>query len=98
NPATRLSVLVGDNVNRTNDPTFDQVVTELLATSLEQSRFLMLYPRPRASFVLQLMHKPSDAPIDQTVGLEICQREGLSALLTSSVTKLGDAYVLLLSL
>ena len=97
-PPTRLSVLVGDNVNRTSDPTFDQVVTELLATSLEQSRFLMLYPRPRAAFVLQLMHKPPDTPIDQTAGLEICQREGLSALLTSSVTKLGDAYVLLLSL
>ena len=98
NPPQRLSVLLGDTVNRTGDATFDATVTELLAVSLEQSRFLTLYPRPRASFVLQLMHKAADTPIDQASGLEICQREGLSALLTSSVAKLGDAYLLLLTL
>ncbi len=97
-PTQRLAVLVGDNLNRTGDVTFDEVVTELLSTSLEQSRFLTLYPRPRAAFVLQLMHKAPNAPIDQAAGLEICQREGLSALLTSSVTKLGQDYMLLLTL
>jgi len=97
-PPSRLSVLVGDDLNRTGDATFDDVVTELLSTSLEQSRFLSLYPRPRAAFVLQLMHKAPDTPIDQTAGLEICQREGLSALMTSSVTKLGRDYILLLTL
>jgi tetratricopeptide (TPR) repeat protein/predicted Ser/Thr protein kinase len=97
-PAQRLSVLVGDTVNRTGDPTFDQIVAELLTTSLEQSRFVSIYPRTRAAFVLQLMKQPPDAPIDEAVGREICQREGLASLLTSQVARLGDAYVLLLRL
>ncbi len=96
--ATRASVLVGDTANRTGEPAFDQTVDELFATSLEQSRFLSIYPRARVGHVLQLMKKPADSIIDETVGLEICQREGLDALATSSVSRLGETYVLLVSI
>jgi hypothetical protein len=44
-----------------------------------------------------MMKRPGSV-VDETVGLEICQREGLSAFITSSVSHLGEAYVLLVSI
>ena len=96
-PAARLSVLVGDTANRTGETAFDKTVGELLATSLEQSRFLAVFPRGRVAQVLQMM-KRSGSVVDESVGLEICQREGLSAFITSSVSRLGEAYMLLVSI
>jgi eukaryotic-like serine/threonine-protein kinase len=94
-PPPELSVLVADTVNRTGDPTFDETLTELLTTSLHQSRFLSIFPRPRAAYVLRLMQRDPATPIDEAVGLEICQREGLSALVATSISPLGSAYLLL---
>jgi tetratricopeptide (TPR) repeat protein/tRNA A-37 threonylcarbamoyl transferase component Bud32 len=65
--AAPLTVLLGAIENRTGDDTYDALLPELLATSLEQSR---------------------------TVGREIAEREGLSAVIRQSLTRLGDSYVL----
>jgi eukaryotic-like serine/threonine-protein kinase len=97
-PAPRppgISVLVGDTVNRTGDATFDDTLTELLTTALNQSRFLAVFPRTRAAFVLRLMQREPGTPIDEAAGLEICQREGLGGLVSASISRLGDAYLLL---
>ena len=63
-------------MNRTGDATFDGTLDELLL-SLNQSRFLSIFPRTRAGYTLRLMKKDPSTPIDEAVGLEICQREGL---------------------
>jgi len=94
-PAERLSVLIGDTVNRTGNAAFDDTLTELLTTSLHQSRFLSLYPRARAAHTLRLMRRDAATPIDEVVGLEICQREGVGALVTASISPLGNTYLLL---
>lgn len=91
-----LPVLVADPVNRTGEAAFDDTVLELLSTSLEQSRTVALYPRTRVGHVLNLMRRDPGAPVDDTVAREVVQREGLAALVTSSVSRLGDAYVLVI--
>jgi tetratricopeptide (TPR) repeat protein len=40
------------------------------------------------------MQRDPVTPIDEAVGREICQREGLSAVVLQSITKLGDSFVL----
>ena len=94
-PATpALSILIGGVVNRTGDTTFDAVLPELLATTLEQSRALSVYPRANLGFVLQRMQRDARTPIDEAVGREICAREGCAAVVLQSITKLGSSYVL----
>jgi len=93
----RTALLVADTVNRTGDDAFDETVVELLSTSLEQSQSLAIYPRTRVSHVLELMRRDAAAPIDAETGREILQREGLGALVTSTVSRLGDSYVLLVT-
>jgi len=94
-PATSLSVLIADTVNRTGNAAFDDTLTELLTASLNQSRFLSVFPRARAAYVLRLMQRDPATPIDEAVGLEICQREGLGALVSASISSLGDTLLLL---
>ena len=97
-PTARLAVLVGDTVNRTGEVAFDGTVGELLSTSLEQSRFISLFPRTRLTYVLGLMQRDPATVVDDGIGREIALREGLGALVTSSVSRLGDSYVLVVSM
>jgi eukaryotic-like serine/threonine-protein kinase len=93
-PATE-QVLIGDFENRTGEAVFDQTLRELLSTSLEQSDYLRVFPYSQLPDVLQRMNKAPGAKIDEEVGREILQREGLQALLSGSISKLGNSYVLL---
>jgi tetratricopeptide (TPR) repeat protein/predicted Ser/Thr protein kinase len=90
----QISALVADTTNRTGDPSFNGTVAELLSTSLEQSKFITVYPRSRVAYMLGLMKREVSTPIDDAVGREICQREGVGALVSSSIGRLGDSYVL----
>ena len=89
----RPVVLVGEFENRTGEPIFDQTLAELLTASLEQSHYVNLFPSSRMADVLQRMEKPLTARIDEQTGREICQREGLQALLFGSISRLGSSYV-----
>ncbi len=90
---SRKTILIGEFDNRTSEAVFDQTLAELLAISLEQSHRLSVFPHSRLPDVLQRMEKPADSRIDERVGLEICQREDLQALLIGSISKIGDGYI-----
>ncbi|MBI1876109.1 MAG: protein kinase [Acidobacteria bacterium] len=89
-----VAVLVADFENRTGEPVFDQTLRELLTTSLEQSRHVDVFPSSRVSDVLRRMGHPGGIRIDESVGREICQREGLQAILLGSISRLGASYVI----
>jgi tetratricopeptide (TPR) repeat protein/predicted Ser/Thr protein kinase len=95
-PAATVSVLIGGVDNRTGDPTFDQMLPELLATTLEQSKTVEVYPPSNLPYVLRRMQRDPGTRIDETIGREICQREGLSAVIVQSITKLGSSFVLVM--
>ncbi len=94
-PAQRVSVLVTDLENRTGDPVFDQTPRELISTALGQSHQVFIFPSSGLPEVLSRMQKPRTVTIDETIGLEICTREGLQSIVSGSVTKLGSSYLLL---
>ncbi len=89
-----LSVLIADFENRTGEPVFDQTMREMLTITLEQSRYVSVFPPNRLPDVLQRMGLPGTARIDEKVGQEICQREGLQAVLLGSISRMGNSYVL----
>jgi serine/threonine protein kinase len=91
------SVLLADFVNTTGDVVFDGTLKQALAVQLEQSPYLNIVPDSKIRDALRLMGRPGDERITNDVAREICERQGIKALLTGSIASLGNHYVLTLS-
>jgi serine/threonine protein kinase/tetratricopeptide (TPR) repeat protein len=90
------SIFIADFVNTTNDPVFDGTLKKALAVDLEQSPYLNVFSDAKARHTLALMGKPSDERITVETAREICQRNGVKALLAGSIASLGSQYVVTL--
>ena len=88
------SILLADFVNTTGDPVFDGTLKQALAVQLEQSPYLNLVPESKIQESLRYMGRPADQRITSDVAREICQREGIKATLTGSISSLGSHYVI----
>jgi len=90
------TILLTDVVNTTGDSVFDGTLKQGLAVQLGQSPFLNLFPDARIRQTLRLMGHSPDDRVTAEIGREICQRQGLKALITGSIASLGTHYVLTL--
>jgi len=90
------SILLTDFVNTTGDPVFDGTLKKALAVDLEQSPFLNVFPEARVRQTLKFMGRTGDERITTEIGREICQRDGIKALLVGSIASLGSQYVVTL--
>ena len=90
------TILLADIVNTTGDSVFDGTLKQGLAVQLGQSPFLNLFSDTRVRQTLRLMGRSQDERVTAEVGREICQRQGLKALITGSIASLGSHYVLTL--
>jgi serine/threonine protein kinase/tetratricopeptide (TPR) repeat protein len=92
----RDTILVTDFVNTTGEPVFDGTLKQALAVHLGQTPFLNLFPEDRVRETLRFMGRSPDDRITRDVGREICQRQGLKAMLTGTIATLGSHYVITL--
>ena len=90
------TALVADFVNTTGDPVFDDTLRKALTVGLLQSPFLNVFSDEKSRQTLKLMGKSPDDRITAEIGREICQRNGVKALLVGSVANLGSQYVITL--
>jgi eukaryotic-like serine/threonine-protein kinase len=90
------SILVADFVNTTADPVWDVTLRKALAVDLGQSPYLNVFPDQRARRTLQFMGRSPDDRVTTDTGREICQREGIKAMLTGTIASVGSQYVLTL--
>lgn len=90
------TILLADFVNTTGDPEFDGALKQALAVQLEQSPFLNIFPVERVQDTLKLMNRKPDVQVTRDVAREICERQGLKAMLVGSIAPLGSHYVLTL--
>jgi eukaryotic-like serine/threonine-protein kinase len=90
------SVLLADFVNTTGDSVFDGTLKQALAVQLDQSPYLNILPESRIQQALRFMGRSPDERITNDVAREICQREGVKAMLTGSISSLGSHYVIAL--
>ena len=86
------TVLLADFVNTTGEPVFDGTLKQALAVHLGQTPFLNLFPEERVRETLRFMGRSPDERITRDVGREICERQGIRALLTGSIASLGSHY------
>ena len=90
------SILITDFVNTTADPIFDGALKKALAVDLEQSPYLNVFPDQKIRQTLQFMGRSPGDRITTDVGREICQRDGVKAMLNSSIDSVGGQYVVTL--
>ncbi len=82
-------------VNQTGDPSYDYLsdaIPNLLITSLEQSRYLRVLTWERMNDILNQMGKSDVRLIDRDLGFELCQYEGIDAIVLGSFIKAGDVF------
>ena len=90
------TVLIADFANTTGDSVFDGTLKQALAVQLGQSPFLNIYSDERVREALRFMGRAPDERITKDIAREICQRQGLKALLAGSISSLGSNYVITL--
>src|SRR6266496_4168564 len=90
------TVLLADFVNTTGEPVFDGTLKQALAVQLGQSPFLNIFPDERVNQALRFMGRPPNERITRDVAKEICERQGLKAMILGSIAGLGSHYVVTL--
>jgi serine/threonine protein kinase/tetratricopeptide (TPR) repeat protein len=91
------TIVMADFVNTTGDSIFDDTLRKAVAVDLGQSPFFNVFPEQKVRQTLKLMGRSPDDRVTGEIGREICQRNSLKALLTSSIASLGSQYVITLT-
>lgn len=87
------SIILADFDNKTGDPVFDATLKEAMAVQLQQSPFLNIVSGQHLRQSLQYMGKSPDEKLTMPLAREIGEREGIKALLSGTITSLGNEYV-----
>ncbi|HEX6733110.1 MAG TPA: serine/threonine-protein kinase, partial [Pyrinomonadaceae bacterium] len=90
------TIVLADFVNTTGDPVFDGTLKQALAVQLEQSPFLNIFSDQRVREALRFMNRQPDERVTKEIAREICERQGLKAFLSGSISNLGSHYVIAL--
>jgi tetratricopeptide (TPR) repeat protein len=90
-------ILLTDFTNTTGDSVFDGTLKQALAVKLQESPFLNVFPERRVRQTLARMERAPDQRLTPALGEEICQREGIKAMLTGEIAPLGSHYVVTLN-
>ena len=88
------TIVLSDFINATGDSVFDDALKQGLSIQLEQSPFLDLVSEHKVNEILKLMGRPPGDHLTPPVTREVCQRAGSKAMLTGSIAKLGNQYVI----
>jgi serine/threonine protein kinase/tetratricopeptide (TPR) repeat protein len=87
------SIVLADFTNTTGDAVFDGTLKTALQVSLAQSPFLSLVPESEVQSTLRLMGKPAGTRVTPEIAREICERQGIKAMVHGSIASLGSAFV-----
>jgi tetratricopeptide (TPR) repeat protein len=90
------TVLIADFANTTGEAVFDGTLKQALAVQLGQSPYLNILPEERVNVALRFMGRPPNERITRDVAREICEREGIKAMIVGSIAGLGSHYVVTL--
>ena len=87
-------ILLGDFENFTEEPLLDDSLDLAFRVGLEQSRYANVFPESEVRKVLSRMKRNENEKIDLNLGIEVCQREGIRALVIGRIIEIGNDYSL----
>jgi eukaryotic-like serine/threonine-protein kinase len=89
-------ILLASFVNKTGDPIFDNSLDKALEVKLTESPFLSLLPDADVRETMRTMrHDPSER-VTQELGIEMCKRKGLKAVVVPEIASFGRKYLITL--
>jgi eukaryotic-like serine/threonine-protein kinase len=89
-------ILLANFVNKTGDPIFDNSLDKPLEVKLTESPFLSLLSEADVASTMRMMRRNPDERVTQDLGVEICKRRGLKALVVPEIAAIGRTYVITL--
>jgi hypothetical protein len=90
----RDSVVLADFENSTGENVFDGGLKQGLAVQLGQSPYLNFIGDERVRETLRFMGRAPEDRVLPPVARELCERVGAKALLSGSIARLGNHYVI----
>jgi eukaryotic-like serine/threonine-protein kinase len=89
-------ILLASFVNKTGDPVFDNSLDRALEVKLTESPFLSLFPEADARSTMRTMRHDPNERVTQELGIEICKRQGLKAVVVPEIAAFGGRYLVTL--
>ncbi|HUL17506.1 MAG TPA: winged helix-turn-helix domain-containing protein [Terriglobales bacterium] len=89
-------ILLANFTNRTGDPIFDNSLDKALQVKLTESPFLSLLPESDVAATMRMMRRSPDERVNRDLGIEICRRQGLKAVVVPEIDEVGSTYVITL--
>ncbi len=82
-------ILVTDLSNRTGDSVFDGTLRKAVALDLDQSPYLNVVSDRQVAGALKRMGRDPEEKLTPELGTDLCQRNGIKALLVGSIDNIG---------
>jgi eukaryotic-like serine/threonine-protein kinase len=89
-------ILLTSFVNKTGDPIFDSSLDKALEVKLTESPFLSLLPDADVRGTMRTMRHDPNERVTQELGIEICKRQGLKAVVVPEIAAFGSRYLITL--
>src|SRR6266849_9716904 len=89
-------ILLASFVNKTGDPIFDNSLDKALEVKLTESPFLSLFPEPGVRETMRMMRHDPNERVTRELGIEICNRQGLKAVVVPEIAAFGSSYLITL--
>jgi DNA-binding winged helix-turn-helix (wHTH) protein/Flp pilus assembly protein TadD len=89
-------ILLANFVNNTGDPVFDNSLDKALEVKLTESPFLSIFPEADARATMRTMRHDPNERLTQELGIEICKRQGIKALVVPKIVAFGGRYLITL--
>jgi DNA-binding winged helix-turn-helix (wHTH) protein/tetratricopeptide (TPR) repeat protein len=89
-------ILLASFVNKTGDPIFDNSLDKALEVKLTESPFLSVLPDADVRRTMRTMRHEPDERVTQDLGIEICKRQGLKAVVVPEIAAFGSKYLITL--
>jgi len=89
-------ILLASFVNKTGDPIFDNSLDKALEVKLTESPFLSVFPEADVRGTMRTMRHDPNERVTQELGIEICKRQGLKAVVVPEIAAFGSRYLITL--
>ena len=89
-------ILLASFVNKTGDPIFDNSLDKALEVKLTESPFLSLFPEAGVRETMRMMRHDPNERVTRELGIEICNRQGLKAVVVPEIAAFGSRYLITL--
>jgi DNA-binding winged helix-turn-helix (wHTH) protein/tetratricopeptide (TPR) repeat protein len=89
-------ILLASFVNMTGDPIFDNSLDKALEVKLTESPFLSLLPEADVRETMRTMRHDPNERMTQELGIEMCRRKGLKAVVVPEIAAFGGKYLITL--